>query len=202
MIKLPRAFPGWMQKQEIFDRYWDEAMSSLEKTLNAIIEIPIIAAALEAAVAAAQASADTAQASADTAQAAADTAVAAVDAGAIESSIVTSYVSNYTPPLISVDSAGTVTIANHDRVYGNSTLNPTVAVTGASFATTGVAGDIIRVFYDQPSRAGGTVVYQYTIDPAPLPVQGGDRHSVGAVSVPGAGTNNGNGVTPPGFVEP
>lgn len=195
MIKLPRAFTGWMQKQEIFDRYWDEAMSSIEKALNAILEIPAIQAALEAAVAAAQASADTAVA-------AADTAVAAADAGAIEASIVTSYVANFVAPVISVDSSGNVTVATHDRIYGNATINPPVTVTGGAFATVGVAGDVIRIYYDQASRAGGLVTYQYTIDPALPPVQSGDRHSVGVVVVPGAGTSDGKGMTPPGYVEP
>lgn len=150
----------------------------------------------------AQAAADAANAAAATANAAAATANASADAVTSESSLVGSFIpdGSFTPPLISIDSAGNVTIANHTRQYGNQALNPDVLVTGGVFATTGILNDTIRVYYSDPTRAGGAVVYQYTIDPDPSPVQGMDIHSVGAGMVPAAGSQNGNYIRPPGFV--
>ena len=190
-IKLPRLMQGWRTQPQLFERYWDNAMTKLEETLNAIISIPEIEAALvdlDAATAAAQAAADAAN--------------AAADATTSESSIVNSYPSNFVAPLVSITSGGVVTVANHDRVYGDSTMNPTVSVVGGSFGTGATAGQVVRVYYVDPTRAGGAVTYQFTIDPASPPVQGGDTHSVGAVTVPGAGSNNGNPVRPPGYAEP
>ena len=46
MIKLPRLPLGWKTQPQLFERYWDEAMKKLEETLNAILQIPIIQAAL------------------------------------------------------------------------------------------------------------------------------------------------------------
>lgn len=150
-----------------------------------------------------QALADQAQASADAAQASADAAQAAADQSTSETSIVNSYPTNPTvPPLISADNTGSVTISTHDRVYGDPTLNPTVSVTGGLIATGGSNPDVIRVYYSDPARAGGAVTYQFTVDPADPPVQGGSIHVVGAVTIPAAGTQSGNGVRPPGYVEP
>lgn len=138
------------------------------------------------------------------AAAAANTAAAnaqnAADASAGETSLVNSFVTGFAgvSPL-SAASTGAVTVANHSRQYGDTTLNPTVAVTGATFASGGAAGDTIRVYYDDPTRAGGAVTYHFTIDPANPPVQGGDRHVVGAVTIPGAGSVDGGWVRPPGY---
>lgn len=142
-----------------------------------------------------------AQNAADAANAAAASANAAADSVTAESSLVNSFPTNYTPPLISADSLGNVTIANHDRQYGDVTLNPTVAVTGDVIATGAAVAATVRVYYLDPTRAGGAVAYLFTVDPADPPVQGGDTHVVGAVTIPGAGTQSGNGVRPPGFVE-
>lgn len=151
---------------------------------------------LEAAIAAADAAAANAQAAADNANAAAE-------ATTSEQSIVNSYPANPTvPPLISADSAGDVTISDHDRIYGDPTLNPTVSVDGGVVASGGTSGDVIRVYYNDPTRAGGAVTYLFTTNTTDTPVQGGDTHVVGAVTVPAAGSQSGNGVRPPGYVEP
>jgi hypothetical protein len=182
----------------LLERYWDEAMKKIESFANQILAIPVIEAALadlDTAVAAAQSAATTAQTAATSAQ-------TAVDSQTAENSLVNSYINNFTAPLISADSTGNVIIATHDRVYGDSTLNPTVSVTGATVATGAAVFSVVRVYYDQSSRAGGAVTYQFTVDPASPPVQSGNRHSVGAVTIPAAGTQGGNYVQPPGYVEP
>ncbi len=137
------------------------------------------------------------------ATAAAAAANAAADAASSETSIVNSFVTGFvgTSPL-SADNTGLITVANHQRQYGDPTLNPTVNVTGDTFASGASVGDIVRVFYDDPTRAGGGVTYQFTIDPVDPPVQGGDRHVVGAVEIPAAGSSDGGYVRPPGYTNP
>ncbi len=171
-----------------------------QQTVELLESVPAIQTAAAAAIAAAAA----ANAAAATANAAAATANASADAVTSESSLISSFIvaGSYVGDLISADSLGNVTIATHQRQYGNMTLNPTVSVTGAVIATTGVNPDVVRVYYSDPTRAGGVVSYLYTIDPAPAPVQGNNIHSVGAVTIPAAGTQAGNHVQPPGFVDP
>lgn len=171
-------------------------MQEIEGALNEILSLPII----EAAVAAALAAAAAANTAADNAQEAADDAAAATAAQRTENSLVNSGVIDITtPPLISADSAGSITISNHKRKYGDPTLNPTVSVTGGVLATAFVAGDNVYVYYDDASRAGGAVTYQTSLNSANA-VQGGNRHSVGAVTIPGAGTDDGTYVPPPGVI--
>lgn len=197
-VKLPRLPVNWQQTPALVERYWDEAMVKIERTLNAILEIPEIQEALQDIDTAVQ----NAQNAADNANAAAANAQAATDAQASETSLVNSYVNDFTPPLLTSDSAGVITIANHDRVYGDTSLNPTVAVNGDTLNTMATSGQIVRIYYDDPSRSGGSVTYQWTIDPNPPPVQTGNRHSVGAVEVPATGTVDGNYIRPPGYVGP
>lgn len=171
-----------------------------QMTMNILETVP----AIQQAVADAQAAAAAANEAAATANAAAATANASADAVTSESSLVSSFIvaGSYAGDLISADSLGNVTIATHDRQYGNMALNPTVSVTGGVITTTGVPTDVVRVYYNDPTRAGGAVAYLYTIDPAAVPVQGMDIHSVGAVTIPVAGTQAGNHVQPPGYVQP
>lgn len=139
-------------------------------------------------------------AAAGIATAAAAAAAAATAAQKAESSIVNSFVTNFAGASpVSADNAGNVAIANHDRQYGDTTLNPTVAVTGGMLATAAAVGATVRVYYDDPTRAGGAVTYHFTVDPADPPVQGGNRHVVGAVTIPVAGSVDGGFVRPPGF---
>jgi hypothetical protein len=195
IFKLPTLPSGFRLVSEktgaatnSFQIWWQQFARRIEDSINGI-EAALVAAgiALDAAAAA---------------NAAAANAQSVADSTSSETSLVNSYPSGFTPPLVSADALGNVTIANHQRVYGDSTLNPTVSVTGATIPTTGVAGDAVRVYYSDPSRAGGAVTYLYTVDPAAPPVQGGNTHSVGAVTIPGAGTNPGNPVQPPGYANP
>lgn len=116
-----------------------------------------------------------------------------------ESSLVNSYV-EAAGTVISVDDLGDVTINAHTRVYGDSTLNPSVSVAGSTISTGETAGAVIRVYYVDPTRAGGTVTYQFTVDPDPVVPQTGDNHSVGAVTVPVTGTEDGAYLRPPGYI--
>lgn len=178
-------------------------MTSIEKALNAILEIPIIRDAVETAQIAAEAAqtvAEAAQVVADTAQTAANNAQWATDAQALESSLVNSYVDS-TIATPTADSFGNITVVTHQRVYGNPALNPTVSVAGATFPAAVVPGDVVRVYYSDPARAGGTVTYQYTVDGVDLPpVQGNNIHSVGAVEIPVTGTGDGVFLRPPGYI--
>lgn len=186
-VKLPRLTKGWQEQPQLMERYWDIAMTKIETSINEILAIP----AIEAALTALDAATTAAQTAADNAQTAADTVTA-------ETSLQNSYVSNFTSPLISADSSGNVTIANHDRVYGNGDV---VSVTGDTIATGQANPDVLRFYYDDAARTGGTVTYAYTVDPAAPPSQTGDRHSVGAVEIPAAGSQDGENVKPPGFVD-
>lgn len=190
-VKLPRLLQGWRDQPKLLERYWDIAMTKIEDILNQLLAIPAIEEAL----------ADL-DAAIIEAQNAADNANAAADSVTSETSLVNSYVANFVAPIIAANNTGLVTIANHDRVYGDPTLNPTVSVTGDSIATGLPAGSVVRVYYNDPSRAGGTVTYLYTVDPASPPVQGGDTHSVGAVEVPAGAPVDGGWVRPPGYTGP
>jgi len=185
MIKLPRLPYGWKDQPQLFERYWHEAMTQIEQNINDVLSIP----AIEAAITAAQTAADNA-----------NNAAASITS---DDSLTDSYVdsSSYSGALISCDSAGVITIKTHTRVYGNTTLNPSVSVTGATITATGVAaGDILRIYYNDSSRAGGAVTYSYTKDPAAPPVQKGTTHSVGVVEVPASGTIDGQEIKNPGYV--
>lgn len=191
-LKLPRLTHGWDKQPQLLERYWDIQATKLEGVLNQILSIPLIIDALadlDAATAAAQAAADNANAAADSVTS--------------DTSLVNSYPANPSPaPLISANNTGSVTISNHQRVYGDSTLNPTVAVTGGIIGTGQPTGSVIRVYYNDPARAGGAVTYLYTVDPSPPPVQTGNVHSVGAVEIPAAGSVDGGPVRAPGYANP
>jgi len=211
-IRLPRLPSNLAEQPQLLERYWDEAMTAIEKTLNAVLAIPEIQAGLaeidgkvdvaQAAAVSAQAAAEAAQTAAETAQGSADGAQAQTEAQRKESSISQSYVTGYTGSIISATAAGLIAIAAHQRVYGDPTLDPSVAVNGATFSSGANPGDVVRVYYVDATRTGGAVTYQFTIDPANPPVQTGNTHSVGAVTIPVTGTKPGNGIRPPGYVEP
>jgi len=96
-----------------------------------------------------------------------------------------------------ITATGQVTVSNHNRLYADKT----VAVTGAVIPPPAgaVAGDTVVIFYDDPERAGGAVVYQK----ARLPAGAGQidtfyssatnpyRHFVIALPVPPSGSSTG-----------
>jgi len=169
-----------------FQRLWME----LQTTMVARIQAEFgLTAATEAAVEAAE----TATTAAAAATGAATDAQTAADAITSETALIASFPDDFTAPLISADSTGVVTIASHNRKYGNGL---TVAVTGDTVATGLPALDVARIYYDDATRGGGAVSYQFTTDPA-VAAQSGNRHSVGAVEIPAAGTQDGGQVYPP-----
>ena len=180
MTLRPTKFRG---DQAIVDKEGRPSIPFLRQ-LNSNVDV---VAAIQAALAAA----DLANTAAGNAQNAADNAQA-------ESSLNNSYPANFAPPLVSAASSGNVTVANHDRVYGDGS---SVAVLGAVIPTGGGPGSVVRVYYDDPTRAGGAVFYQTTSNPT-ISAQTGVRHSVGAVTIPGAGNSPGNPVLPPGTAIP
>jgi len=184
-VRLPRLPVNWRDQPQLFERYWDETLFQLEKTLNSILDIPLIQEAV-----------DSAQASANSAQASANSAQASVDTQIEETSLVNSYAEGSS--IVSANSAGNITIATHTRKYGDGS---SVSVTGSTISTSAVSGDVVRIFYDDPTRAGGAVTYQFTVDPATAPVQSGNRHVVGAALIPSSGTNAGKVVGPPGYID-
>lgn len=176
----------------VFMQWWFQTATAIEYSINGIADALAAAGiALDAA--------EVALAAAETAQTAADNAQTATDDLYSSQSLVQSGIENVvTPPLLQADNLGNITISDHDRRYGDGTV---VSVTGDSLATAYVSGDAVYVFYDDAARAGGAVTYQTSLDSADA-VQSGDRHSVGAVTIPAAGSNDGNYVTPPGIVSP
>lgn len=119
---------------------------------------------------------------------------AAQEASSSELSLQNSGVTSEAGPL-TCSAAGTVTIANHTRTYGNATLNPPVSVVGDIVVTGFTSGDTVFVFYDDPTRAGGAVTYLFSMLNDDM-VQAGNRHAVGEVTVPAIGTDTGAYVRP------
>jgi len=112
-------------------------------------------------------------------------------------SIETSYTNP--PSVVTASSAGGVSIAAHSRVYADA-ARTSVAVDAGSLS--GFApGDLVTVFYNDVSRAGGAVTYQSTMMPL---AQEGSVHVVGRVQIPQAGDppSTGGSPTAPGYVPP
>jgi hypothetical protein len=193
MIKLPRLPYGWKERPQLFERYWDLAMSQIEGNINQLLSLPAIQQALQ----------DVNEAAINANEAAIN-ANEAANAVEKETSLVNSYIStsSYTGDLISCTVGAVITVQTHTRVYGSPTLNPNTLVTGGTFTVVGAApGDVVRVFYNDASRSGGAVTYTYSVDPSPPPVQTDSTHVVGTIVVPSTGTVSGNILRNPGFVD-
>lgn len=104
---------------------------------------------------------------------------------------------SYTSPQnsVSADSSGTVTIANHARVYTDGT---TVSITGGTLGGFGI-GQAVGVYYDDATFALTNPVFQADTGGGEA-VQTNARHVVGFVVIPGVGAppSGGEGPTPPG----
>lgn len=181
----------------VFLNFINGTIQSLKNSVNDLIDIENAVEAANAAATAANDAAAAAQSAANDANDAATGAQATADATSSEQSLINSGLINYTPPAIEASITGAVTIANHDRVYGNPTLDPTVSVTGDTVMSGFIGDDLVYIFYDDPSRAGGAVAYQMSLDSSDA-VQGGARHSVGSVVIPTIGTSEGIPVLPRG----
>lgn len=125
---------------------------------------------------------------------------AALAAVTTDTSLSNSYVSGLTLEAFNDGATCHVDISDHTRVYGDGTSVP---VTGGSIS--GLAHDtVIRVYYDQASRTGGIVTYQWTSDPE-VAAQSGIRHSVGATVTPRVAEVDsivGSGAPAPGYAIP
>lgn len=164
-----------------FHRDNDKFASSIEEAFNQLAEsVAAIAAA---------------QAAADAANAAADAANTAADAAASTAAMTSSGVTGVTITATDAGADATVSISAHTRVYGDGTSVSVSAgtVTGQAYST------LLYIYYDQPSRAGGSVTYLATTSQATA-AQTGDRHLVGQVTTPAAlgGPTDGDYVGAPG----
>lgn len=178
-LQLPRLPPKYTPDE--FQFWWQQIAEAIEANeLRQDEAIEAIAAAQDAA---------------DNANTAAEAANAATEEITSGNALSASFIENFTAPAVSADNTGLVTIANHDRHYGNGTV---VAVTGDTLATGEVSPTRVHIYYSDPSRAGGAVTYQYSTAEADA-AQIGDVHNVGAVEIPAAGTQSGGYARPPGY---
>lgn len=179
-FKLPRfdrSIPIITDKKTpstTFHQWWQEAVKQLETAITGIQD------ALDAAGIAIAAAAD-AQAAADAADAAATAAQNAADGATGLTSVVNSGVD--VNPLSATDdgSSATIIIASHNRLYpdGSSVAVSAESITGRAYSTE------YWVYYDDPTRSGGSVTYMSTTIEADA-AQAGDRHLVGKITTPAA----------------
>lgn len=167
---------------------FQNVIANLQGQIDAITQAQAAADLANAAASAAQSAADAADTAAGVAQNAADSANATA-------AITSSYVTGATITGTDSGSDVTVTISGHTRVYADGVSVPVSAgsITGLSYSTD------YFIYYDQPSRAGGSVTYQATTSSSTA-AQIGDRHLVGSVTTPAAASppTGGRYVEPPG----
>lgn len=191
-FKLPRL----VQNQEIvtadrkpagtFIQYWQQLVQQIEKAILTIVDLTGIQEQFELALQQAQ----------QATQAAQDAAMAAQQqTGAVkrETALQNSYID---PTSVVSATPSTITIIAHTRYYGDGTS----AMVNSGTVPATASGDTDYVAYEDPDRTGGAVTYLVSTDP---PVQTGDLHVVGAVTIPAAGTQDGGeGPRRPGYVQP
>ena len=199
MIRLPRlqSLAPIVDKDGkptlTFTRYFQSFAEQIELVLNKIAEILGITEQLDAAIQEAREAAAAAQEAAGNAQDAAEGAQATTDAQKREAALQGSFIE---PDSVVTASTTLITIAAHTRKYADGTSASVAAGTVAATAM----GDSDYVSYVDPTRAGGAVTYIASTTP---PVQTGDTHVVGAVTIPTTGTvDGGTGPRRPGYVQP
>lgn len=175
----------------ITDTYYRDQLAFKRKIEEAINGIAATVAALSA-VDAALVEVDAALIEVSDATVAAQT---AADDTTAQNNLTNSYPS--TNPLSASDAGAnaTITIAGHDRIYGDGT---SVAITGGSLTGLAYSTEYF-VYYDDATRAGGAVTFASTTS-ATTAAQTGDRHLVGSVTTPAAAAppTTGEAVQPPG----
>ncbi len=176
-----RWWQSVMEKIEAQEASQDDLIQALADAVAAIADAQAAADAANAAAAAADAAASDAQTAADDAAAAAIAADAAAAQAAADQSLASSGVTGATLTATDAGSNATVTISSHTRLYGDGT---SVSVTGGS-VTALAYSTLYFVYYDQASRAGGSVTYAATTSQTTA-AQTGDRHLVGQVTTPAA----------------
>lgn len=104
-----------------------------------------------------------------------------------------SIVNSYPDPASVVTAAndGTVSIAAHDRVYGNGTRVSVDAGSVPGFAS----GQYVTIYYKDSGRTGGAVTYQGTTSAV---AQQGSVHIVGQAVIPASGDPPATGTSPTG----
>ncbi|MCR4299913.1 MAG: hypothetical protein NUV75_14395 [Gallionella sp.] len=129
--------------------------------------------------------------------AAAEALAASAKTEATASTAASNITNSYTDPtnILSAANTGVVTIAAHERVYGDASRVSVNSGSVSGFAS----GNYVSVYYDDAARAGGAVTYQGTTNAV---AQTGSRHVIGGVSVPAIGepAATGTTVTAPGYV--
>lgn len=164
-----------------FQQWWDMALKKIEAAIVGIQDALTAAGIALDAAAAAEAAAATAQTAADSV-----TATAKLSSSGVSGCTITG---------TDVGTDVTVAISSHTRLYGDGT---SVAVTGGN--VTGLLySTLYYIYYDDPAFAGGAVTYQATTSDATA-AQTGNRHLVGSVLTPAAGSppEGGKLVKPPG----
>jgi hypothetical protein len=164
-----------------FQQIWQNAMDAIKDAFTAqggsITELQAIYAGINAA------------------QATGATAIQTANDTRAEINLTTSY----TDPVGvgTASSAGTVTIAAHDRVYGDETSVSVNAGSVSGFASRAY----VTVYYTDPAREGGAVAYSGTTGAVS---QTGDTHIVWQGSIPAVGEadSSGTGPTAPGYTPP
>lgn len=170
-----------------FQQWWQQVVTQIERAITLIVELTGIQEQFELALQQAQ------QAAVD-AQAAADQAQQQTEAAKREAALQGSYIE---PNSVLTASTTTIMIAGHTRYYADGT---SAVVNAGTAPVAGSPGDVNYVSYEDPMRAGGAVTYIVSDN---APVQTGNTHVVGAVTIPTTGTQpGGRGPLRPGYVEP
>lgn len=129
---------------------------------------------------------------------AAEALAASAKTEATASTAASNITNSYTDPtnILSAANTGVVTIAAHERVYGDGTRVNVNSGSVSGFAS----GNYVSVYYDDAARAGGAVTYRGTVNAVS---QAGARHVVGAVTIPaiGAPAATGTTVSAPGYIQ-
>lgn len=173
------------------------AFNQIDANVDQIQQVLGLTDALQTAVDNANAAASAATAAAAAAATAAGTAQAGNVANSDAQALAGSYVEGLTITAADAGFDAGISISAHSRVYADA-AQTTVAVNAGGF--TGLTyNTTYYIYYDQPSRAGGAVTYQFAADPRDV-AQVGDRHSVGRVTTPAiaAAPTTGGGVLPLG----
>jgi len=183
-------------KQILLNKMHDKSLSTANTAQSTANTAQSTATTAQSTATTAQTTANTANTNATAAQTTANTAQSTANTVTKNDAISVSYVAP--GQILTATDAGsdvTLTIDNHNRHYGDQS---SVAVTGATI--TGLAySTTYYVYYDDSSRAGGSVTYHTDTNPNnALPAAASGRHYVGRVATPAAGgTATTGGSSPP-----
>lgn len=160
-----------------FSRWWQQVVEQIESSIDSVL-------AAEAAAAEATATAGGAQNTANLAQ-----------QGVDEINLAISYVAGCVLTATDVGTDVQINVSEHTRVYGD---NRSVDVLASGIAEQPYS-TILYVYYVDPARTGGSVVYQASTVPGAA-AQLGSTHTIGIIQTPASGGSYTTGITtrPPG----